>query len=388
VILGAIFATIGIGYVEAGRPTPLPPLRSTPIALGPVYNSPEYSVVISDEQLSRVLARLRPRLAGNKTKINAADHALRFWGAEARFDDQRFTSGADLRTLLTDHRRFRELYGEAGDQKPLLIDRTPGVRVRVLEGDGSSTHQDHTVASLAEVGTALNFPVRTPAGQSTYRAMVEQVLRDFSLNQVEYEWSTMTFALFLPPTTSWQSGEGQQISFDRLAERIMRQEQPQGVCFGNHRLYALVVLLRVHEISPILSQETRAAIVEYLRDMTQRLVKNQHEDGFWNAQWPTTKPASRAPTEAEGDRLSDRIIATGHALEWWAMTPRELAAEIQPPRHVLASAGQWMVGTVDRMSDDEIGEHFTFLSHAGRALALWRGKRPHEVPLPDAPADK
>lgn len=364
-------------------PTPqIPELRATPLEIGPVY---DYDVVISDEQLSYVLTRLRPKLDGPKTKINQVDHALRFWGSQAMFADPAHPSGAEMRQLLINHERFKRLYGEGADERPLLINQPHGVRVRVQEGERSSSHYDHTVASLAEVGTPLDFPIQTPNGSMTYRAMVEQVYRDFSINQVEYEWSTMVFAMFSPSPTPWRTKEGQAITFDALADRLMRQEQPQGVCFGNHRLYSLVVLLRVDQESPILSPEAKSRIVSYLQGMTQRLVATQHVDGFWNGDWPTKKPAEGAASQVEGDRLGDRIIATGHALEWWAMVPEELADEIHPPRHVLVAAGKWLVKTVEGLTDEQIDTQYTFLSHAGRALALWRGKYAYEVPLNETP---
>jgi hypothetical protein len=213
---------------------------------------------------------------------------------------------------------------------------------------------------------------------------VRQSLRDFSLNQAEYEWSVLTYALMLDDETNWMTTEGQRMNFDRLAKRIMRQEMPQGVCFGNHRLYTLTILLRVDELSPqrrIIAVETRTEISDYLAKMTARLSTNQHHQGFWNAKWPDETPSTSEPTETDGDRLADRILATGHALEWWAMAPREL----HPPRDVLARAGQWLVLTIESLSDAKIEENFTFLSHAGRALALWRGKEPADVELTPSP---
>lgn len=378
-ILGAAGATIGVRMQSKPAKMPIPELRSTPLSIQPVY---DYEVVVTDEQLSRVLTKLRPRLAGAKTKINHVDHALRFWGMEATFADKGCPSGAEMRRLLVDNNRFVKLFGEPGAKKPLLINMPDGgVRVRVAEGDMSSSHHDHTVASLAEVGTPLAFPIETPRGPATYRDMVEEVIRGFSLNQVEYEWSVMSFAMFLPPNTTWTTKEGQQISFDTLAQRIMRQEQPQGVCFGNHRLYSLVLLLRINEQEPILSAAVRQEVIDYLRGITQKLVAHQHAEGFWNGTWPTAKPTSSTPTGVDGDSLSDRIIATGHALEWWAMVPESLAGELHPPRPVIAAAGQWVVKTIDSIQEKDIPGYFTFSSHAGRALALWRKKFPHQVKL-------
>ena len=59
------------------------------------------------------------------------------------------------------------------------------------------------------------------------------------------------------------------------------------------------------------------------------------------------------------------------------MAPEELL----PPPEVTRAAGQWLVATVDALSDDEIQRYGSFLSHVGRALALWRGRLPAEVEL-------
>jgi hypothetical protein len=385
VIVGAAIAAVGLGIAPPREKVAIPKLRETPRIIHPELDYQKYNEIVDDDQLKRVLLKLRPRFDGAKTKINHVDHALRFWSSEALFKDKTYPSGEQLRELLLDQRRFAKMYGKDADKKPLLINAGRGVKVRVNEGDWSSSHVDHTVASVAEANTPLNYPVNTLAGATRFRSLVEQVFRDFSLNQVEYEWSTMIFAMYLEEPTPWRTAEGQEITFDRLAERIMRQDQPQGVCFGNHRLYSLVVLLRVHDEMPILSDETHQHIVTYLQDMTKRLVANQHADGFWNVDWPIAKPTSAKPQDAEGDRLSDRIIATGHALEWWAMVPKELAPAILPEREVIARAAQWVVRTVDAMEDRDIVRHFTFLSHAGRSLALWRGKLAYEVALDEQP---
>lgn len=351
----------------------LPSPRAEPLAISPLYDDPG---VVGDDQLRRVLGRLGFRPQGAETQLGHVDHALRFWGPNVEFDDPGVMGGPQLLGVLTDHRQFVELYG--AEREPLLIDDGRGVRVRFLEGPASASHQDHTLASLAEVGRRLDSPIVTPLRETELRAVLEQSLRDFSLNQVEYEWSSLAYALFLPPVSSWFTSEGQRTSFDRLAGRLMRERLPRGVCAGNHRLHALVAFLRVDdrmrrsEGAPILAPETRERIVGYLREATAKLVRNQHPDGFWDEEWPDHAPAPGEPAEGE---LGFRLIVTGHALEWWALSP----AELHPPREVLVAAGQWLVRTVEGLSEDEIRQNFTYLSHVGRALALWRGLLPAEA---------
>ncbi len=389
-VLGGGVAWCGLQFRQWQLDHAFPAVRPKPINVPPLY---DYSVVVSDEQLVRVLTKLRPKFLAEKTKINHVDHGLRFWGIPARFHEPtKYLDGNEMRRILVDHKRFAEVYGE--NAKPLLIDHPGGVRVRVAEGHASSSHTDHTLAGLAEVGTHMNEPLHVKRGDkvitTSYRAMFERAIRDFSLNQVEYEWSTMAFALFTPPVNRWYSSEGQEITYDRLARRIMRQELPQGVCFGNHRLYTLVILLRIDEDeTPILSPEVREEVLTFLADMTPRLVRHQHADGYWDGDWATRAASESKADKTSGDMQADRILATGHALEWWAMVPRSVAERLHPPRSTLVSAGQWLVRTIENLSDEQVEGYFTYLSHCGRALALWRNQFAYEVALdPNVPAIK
>jgi hypothetical protein len=363
----AVAGLVAWRYRSQPKPPVLPPLRSEPLAIGPRYDNP---LVVTDEQLSRVLARLRPRLAGKETKIGSVDHALRFWTTRARFDDPAFASGETLRQILVDQQAFAGLYG--AEERPLLVPEKHGVRVRTQDGQATSTHVDHTLASLAEVGTPLDFELNTPQGKRTFRAMIEQSLRDFSLNQVETEWSGLTYALFLPPARGWTTSEGQQVTFDMLARRLMRERFPRGVCFGNHRLFTLAVFLRVDETEHILSPNVRQSVIDFLKRQTAVLVTNQSPEGYWGADWARAEGAPAVEADATGDVVSDRVLATGHALEWWAIAPEEC----HPPRETLVRAGQWLVKAIDEMTDQQIQDRQTYLSHAGRALALWRKADP------------
>lgn len=366
--------------IIAPRVLPIP--SNEPLAIGPLYDRPD---VISDDQLVTILDQLKPRLRGRQPKINHIDHALRFWGVEAMFDDPECLSGVEMRELLLDHRAFSEAWGS--DVRPFLIPDTSSdadlISFRTMAGPASASHYDHTIAGLAEVGTPLDYPVITPIGERPLRAAVDYSLKMFSLNQGEYEWSTLAFLHYLSHESSWFSTEGQEITWDRLAERLMRQRLAQGVCYGNHRLHALVLLLRVDdEVNQILSPDMRSQIVAHLQDATARLVKSQHADGYWDGRWPGEEWDGPQPADVRGPfgPTADRLLATGHALEWWALAP----PEVHPPRETVARAGQWVCASVGELSESQLSTYYPFLTHAGRALALWRGKFPHEVELPQS----
>lgn len=370
---GLAWAAYRVEHLESDGE--LPNARNEPLTVRPLVDYPE---VVSDEQLRGVLSKLVPRFRGKRPKINYVDHALRLWGIDATFPDPQCLSGREMRQLLLDHQQFKAAWGD--QTNPLLIDTDSGIRVRVQQGLATSSHVDHTLAGLAEVGTPLSFPVHTRAGKTTVRALLAHSLREFSLNQVETEWSALSYALYLPPAKRWKSRDGQEITFDRLANRLMRQELSQGVCFGNHRLHALVVLLRADEQSgsaharksgySVLSASTRSNIVNHLKEATEILVRNQHPEGYWSRSW--AEDGSEHSAEALAEGLRARILATGHCMEWWALAPEEL----HPPGDCLVRAGQWLCRTIETLSDQQVQNQYGPLSHAGRALALWRARLP------------
>ena len=284
----------------AERELPVP--LNEPMHVGPLYDEPD---VVSDEQLVRVLTKLKPRLRGPRPRISRIDHALRFWGVEAVFEDPECPSGVEMRELLLDHRQYTQAWGDKA--LPLLINTPDGLQIRTQEGRSTSSHVDHTLATLAEVGTPLDYPVITPDGETRLRRALEWSLKSFSLNQVEYEWSGLAYVLYLPDVRHWFSTEGQVITFDRLADRIMRQRLNHGVCFGNHRLHALVMILRVDDEHDTLSDSGRERIIEHLKNVTARFVTNQHEEGYWDQNWPGSLDGEQPWPTSERGVLTDRL---------------------------------------------------------------------------------
>ncbi len=351
----------------------LPPLRPKPWAIRPLRDEP---VVVEMDVLRQVLNRLELRDRGPQLKINHVDHALRFLGQEHRPKQPGMLSGRQMLALLTDHREFARRYGT--QQPPLLEPSVWGVRVRFSSrGLTASSHRDHTVATLAEVGLPLDFPIHTSQGPAAMRDLVRHVLLSFALDQQEYEWSVLVAGLYLAPQRVWFNRDGRRLSFDMLAVRIMRQRMPQGVCYGNHRLFTLAALLQLDRRHRLFDPQVRSAAVRYLQGMSRRLVQHQHPRGFWNGRWPSRRPESLRPaTTGTVDRLPDRILATGHALEWLAIAPEE----VLPPREIVARGAAWLIETIQGLSDRDVEQWYTFLSHAGRALAMWRGKYPAQIP--------
>lgn len=359
--------------------------RTEPSVIAPRYNDPD---VISDAQLQTVLHKLRPALRHASPDMNHIDHALRLWTPRAVFDDPDCFSGTELLGILTDHRQYLQHRGKPA--RPFLLANTnfstPYVEIRTRAGADSASHTDHTLATLAESGTPLDYPLNTATGEFPLRAAFDFSFESFSINQAEPEWSALAFLHNLPPETTWKTREGQSITWDMIAARLMREKLARGSCYGTHRLHTLVCMLRVDEASNILTLASRAKIISYLQEVTKRLVVTQHHAGFWDADWPGDEwDGPSIPTSIQLDERSERILATGHTLEWWALAPEEVLPE---RKHIIA-ASQWLAATIDTLSPAEVSKAYTFLTHAVRALALWRGTLPVDayIPVTHAPAN-
>lgn len=342
----------------------LPGLKERPARVRPQFNMQE---IVSDSQLRETLAKVRledkPLL-----KVNHIDHALRLWGPEIEFDDGDYLGGPEMLRLLTDHRALQSNWGE--DVRPLMEWGPHGLRVRIQEGEATSSHVDHTLATLTEIGLPLSLQIRTHQSAASLSDLFRQSLRAFSLNQREYEWTSLALAMYSVDNASWHSSEGQEITFDRLAQRIMREAMGDGVCLGGHRLFTLAMMLRIHDQShPIFSADVREQVERHLGEATRRLVATQDPDGYWDESWP----GYASPRAEQLWPLGAQLVATGHAMEWWAMLSTRTKF-LLPPRETLIRAGQWLVRKIETMEPATVQKNFTFLTHAARALSLWRGE--------------
>ena len=365
ILPAGVFAAIQARTNRNERLGEMPELRDQPLTIDPLHDFPQ---VVTDQQLIRTLERLRVRRTRQPAKINHVDHALRMWGHAVEFGDSEFMDGPEMLSVLVDDRELRKAWGD--NVRPLMLQSATGVRVRTQEGSATSSHVDHTLATLTEIGLPLTFRVHTRSGPFQLINLVHRAIRAFSLNQPEYEWTALVLGMYSRGPVSFYSRDGQLVDFDRLAQRMMRESLGQGVCYGGHRLFTLTMLLRIdREHHLLFSESTRANIEHHLSQATTRLFETQHQTGYWDAAWPGYKLNVKKELWEQGARL----VATGHALEWWAMLPDQ---KLMPPRETIVRAGQWLVREIEKLQDSNIKKNYTFLTHAGRALSLWRAEMP------------
>lgn len=371
------------------RPVPIP--RSQPLRAQPLYNRPD---LVSDEDLAAVLQQVRPPFGHKEMKPNFVEHALRLWGVDATFANPKIVSGKEMLEFLTDHRSYVTSWGT--DIEPLLgAGPDEGVAVRWGVDRCASYHHDHLLACVTEGGAPLDTPVYGPGRTNhTLYNLVQQSLRDFRLDERETEWTAMAFGLWIAPQREWIGSGGRHYSFDLLVDRLLRGEMQTGVCVGTHRVYSLMLLVRLDDEHDILTDAGRAKAWAYLESVRDRISASQLPDGHWPSNWPQGAAAVEHPIEED---LYKQVIATGHHLEWLSIAPPEL----HPGEAQVHKAMEWIIRTTKERSHEEILANFTFFSHVGAALSNWRQVRAadfwrkweadHPVPAeqefdPDAPA--
>jgi len=340
----------------------------SPVAPSPLYDDPK---VVSDDDLAFVLHAILPRFSQQKLRPNYVEHALRAWGCDIDFNNEELISGPQMTDYLLDTGAYVASWGSEHD--PILQPNGEGIYVRWASDQSASVHHDHMLASLAEAGVTLDRPVYTPARKTTLHEIFAEALRDFRLDERETEWSVMSFASYLAPqkTASWRNSQGRQISFDMLATRLLRSHKKKGVCLGIHRVYSLMMLIRLDDqYGDLISESTREDIYSFLSDVRELIIAAQYENGSWPPNWPDGAEA-QANEDAE-EKVYRRVISTGHHLEWLAIAPEEL----HPPRESIIKAAKWVVQNVRDTPQDVIDTNYTFYSHVGNALALWRKTSP------------
>lgn len=353
----------------------IPLERETALVIEPFYDDPQ---LVSDEQLAAVLKQVAPRFPTKKLKPNHVEHALRAWHVDAKFQDPDTLSGEQLRDVLIDYAHFASSWEPEKETEsapaPLLQERVDdGVYVYWgRDTNSASVHHDHLLACLTEAGMPLSQPVFLPNRRDlTFRDVLRQALRDFRFDERETEWSVMAFGLWLAPTTkSWRLSDGREMSFDLLAQRLLRGHKKMGTCGGTHRLYSMMVLLRLDEQYDILSDDVQKSLFRHLETVRDLLIAGQFEDGHWAYNWSAGEDAVKKPDLTIP--LYRHVISTGHHLEWLSIAPESL----HPPRENIRKAAAWIIDKTVTMTEAEILENYTFFSHVGNALSLWRKTNP------------
>ena len=364
------------GFLSPPPRDSVTPPRNEPAVIAPQYNEPR---LCTDQQLAEVLDRVKPPASPANT--NNMVHALRLWSKDADFGDERIPSGREMLGYFLDDAVFQKWAGT--ETPPLFFVDDNGIQPRIFDDGGksrstSSFHPDDLLATLAESGTPLDAPLHLREGEAKVADLLSDSLRRFHLDRLEYEWSTISYVRYLYPLKEWRNKYGERISVDALVNELLDKAPEAGPCDGLHRLEALVLLYRVDAAAvvaghkSILSKSDRCQMLAYMKGTRDLLVAAQSPDGYWARQWSRGTPPD---SQDKKITLHDKLLVTGHQLEWLALAPEE----VQPPRESVVRAGQWLTRTLLEIDQGQLTQTYGPSSHAARALCLWRRVEPFEA---------
>ena len=363
------------------QPTNLPPpdwrparIRDQPLRLAV---RSDLKGMVSDRELRSVLETAVPRW--NPPTVPIMLHALRLWGADAWFP--MFTKTPEL---IGDCRAFRRILLDdaecvrvVGKFDAFLRDTRYGVRV-LTSGEplkvstNSEGHCDQLLKVLAECEIPGSEAVITAAGRhKTVADLVRDSLSRFSLFQ-ELEFTSIAYARWLPPVSSWENRFGERFTFDDLVQALVATPIGKGSCQGCHVPYALASIMLAHDQYPqLISKATRFRLEVHLRAISAYLTQHQLEEGDWDKKWSGNYVDHPENMFFEFKPHFDKISATGHHLEWIALVPPELRPELG----VLNSAVKRLVSDILRLSNEDLAKSKGYLplTHAARAICLTRG---------------
>ena len=262
----------------------------------------------------------------------------------------------------------------------ILVDTPYGVRYRITPLHyeknyelasqlGAVAHRDQVLAKLFESGRSLDFPVRTPSSRDLKGSdILIDSLASFD-NRAELEWTLMAYCGYLK-TPDFVNSKGDQFRLIDLGSQLFKRPAGNGSCHDCHRLYALAVFLNWANIetknggdSELLRTLT-AEIQQHFKEVSIVLENNQCADGSWNGTW--WKTVAEPGGLIDENELSNRIRATGHLLEWCAITP----PDFRPDDRVIAKGVGYLSGLLLPRPDHFAEKHLLATSHALSALFL------------------
>ncbi len=348
-------------------------IRSTPLTIDP---SGDLAGMVSDDDMRLVLDAARPYW--DPPNIALILHAVRLWGADARFPEPGAgIPGVDcgiLQKCLLDDDLCLQTVQHSFDH--FLTDTRFGVRPTSssdpVEGNAMAEgHYDQLAQVLGETGVHASTPVRTGSGRmASVREVIQDSLMRFNQTQ-ELEFTAIAYAHWLPPQKSWQNRFGETYTFDDLVQALTAQPLGDGSCRGCHVPYALVCVLRADDLHRVLGDGARRAAESRLREISACLDAAELPAGGWDKTWSGNTVDDDENVFFEFKPQFDQIMCTGHHLEWIALASPELRPSINAIRRAVMSVAL----DIARLSpvDRQKFKGYLPISHAARAFALMRG---------------
>lgn len=245
-----------------------------------------------------------------------------------------------------------------------------GLEAAELADSDRSEHRDQTLSTLAELDVSLNYTIETREGSRPVADLLTTSVSEFHLDQKEISWTVAALASYLPPQTVWWNRFGEEFSFDTVVQEMMARKLNRESCRGLHLVIALTKILRIDRKGTILAPEVREALNAYVRGKLAEAVESQLEDGSWPLLWSRSGFSDVLEYTPEANNVN-RVLVTGHMLEWFQMLPKD----IKPPIDVVQAGSLWVLRNLRSVSGQTVNQNFCPYTHAVLSLYLARVPR-------------
>lgn len=327
--------------------------------------------VVTDEELVTVLCGAVP--LWNPPTVPSLIHEAKLWKEHAEFTSEmtgRAIAGRDIiATLLSDDLCRARTSQNGGSY---LLDSPYGIRVVELgssdaEANRGEAHFGQLLMYLAEADVPSTIQVCSSSGRKgTLADIFQDMVMRFSFSR-EIEFSGCAIVYWLPfGQRRWTNEFAESFSFDQLMAQLLAKPLGQGACGGCHVPYTVVAILRRDDEDPILTSEVRKKAVAWLKQLSHQLEIRQTSLGGWDRTWTDERIGY-----LYGQDSLDRILITGHHLEWMAIAPPDCL----PRRETIELAVEALRNDVAEVTKVPRRSFKTIfpVTHAARALTLFRG---------------
>ncbi len=362
--LGLVLATTWTSAYFVGKASPVEVLVN-PVVVKPLRANPSLSRLPAGWQ--RVAAKFRPDRPADSL-------AEMLHHVENRTPVGAFDDGNRIREELADS----FLKGRPHAKYPvesswLYRDQDGRPRIARYAVGEVEAHPSQILATFAALDVPSNRVVRSGTTSATLAELIEALRDDFNLDG-EVEWKTMALLRYAPTRQSWVNRWGRSFDFDQVAAMLLQLAAGEGSCHGTHVLQTLAVLLRVDATVPVVSPNTREMIRRYLLDVVGRLEAGQRPTGYWAPDWATPHP-NRDDYRVDSTLFPRYRLAmvSGHHLEWLDLLDGDISIDATHRE----AAVRWCIQELNRVTPDEIRQHFCPYSHCFRVAtrnadaAMW-----------------
>lgn len=241
-----------------------------------------------------------------------------------------------------------------------------GLETRQSQDGERIEHRDQLLSALADFGVALTCKLECGSATSadaartrTVRDLLRTSIDEFHLHQAEMSWTVMAYVLYMPPQLHWQNRYGEQFDFDDVAEALITKPLKSESCGGIHLMCAATTMLRIDADERLLQPAVGERLRDFVALRVQEAEKSQLPDGSWPSMWSSDSGEGPVAATAMAS-IRQRLMITGHLLEWFDLLP----AEIQPPDSTVRSALLWIVPTLQSLTPEELAADICPCTHA------------------------